>query len=81
MRKTMDETTRRREKQLAYNEKHGITPQQIVKNTGSFLGEKQLQGVDPYAYIEPEPSLAADPVVQYMNKASLKKRLNEQRNR
>jgi Excinuclease ABC subunit B len=81
MRKTMDETTRRREKQLAYNEKHGITPQQIVKNTGSFLGEKQLQGVEPYAYIEPEPSLAADPVVQYMNKASLKKRLNEQRNR
>ena len=73
MRKTMDETTRRREKQLAYNEKHGITPQQIVKNTGSFLGEKQLQGVDPYAYIEPEPSLAADPVVQYMNKAQLEK--------
>ena len=73
MRKTMDETTRRREKQLAYNEKHGITPQQIVKNTGSFLGEKQLQGVEPYAYIEPEPSLAADPVVQYMNKAQLEK--------
>ena len=73
MRKTMDETTRRREKQLAYNEKHGITPQQIVKNTGSFLGEKQLQGVDPYAYIEPEPSLAADPVVQYMNKVQLEK--------
>jgi excinuclease ABC subunit B len=29
--------------------------------------------VDPYAYIEPEPSLAADPVVQYMNKVQLEK--------
>lgn len=72
MRKTMDETNRRREKQLAYNEAHGITPKQIVKGFDSALTPGSA-GVDPYAYIEPEPTVAADPVVQYMNKPDLEK--------
>ncbi|MDR3127436.1 MAG: excinuclease ABC subunit UvrB [Tannerellaceae bacterium] len=37
MRRTMEETTRRREKQMAYNAAHGITPQPIVKGRASFL--------------------------------------------
>jgi len=73
MQKTIDETNRRREKQLAYNQKHGITPRQIVKNTASLLGETRSKTVEKYAYIEKEPSLVADPVVQYMNKSQLEK--------
>ena len=37
MQKTIDETNRRREKQLKYNEEMGITPAQIVRKTGSVL--------------------------------------------
>lgn len=73
MQLTMDETTRRREKQLAYNEKHGITPRQVVKTSVSLLGEKQPVTAEPYAYVEPEPSLVADPVVKYMTRPQLEK--------
>ncbi len=73
MKLTIDETNRRREKQMAYNEKHGITPRQIVKNTASILGETKPKPAEAYAYVEEEPSLAADPVVQYMNRGQLEK--------
>jgi excinuclease ABC subunit B len=73
MRLTINETDRRRAKQLAYNDKHGITPQQIVKNTISLLGEKKPETVEEYAYIEQTPGIVADPVAQYMSRPQLEK--------
>lgn len=70
MQRTIDETARRREKQLAYNELHGIIPQAIVRGDHNALSK-----IEPNAYIEPEKStgIAADPVVQYMTKPAIEK--------
>jgi excinuclease ABC subunit B len=74
MAKTIAETNRRREKQLAYNEEHGIVPAAIKKGMGSALGKSE-----PNAYIEPDQTagLAADPVVQFMNKPAMEKAIQK----
>lgn len=79
MRKTIDETNRRRDKQIKYNEKHGITPTQIVKPLENVLGEVMGKGTEPKAYIEPEErnSIAADPVVEYMSEEQIKKTIEK----
>jgi excinuclease ABC subunit B len=81
MQLTIDETNRRREKQLAYNDKHGITPTQIVKNSISLLAEKRKEG-EPVPYIEPAAyGFAADPVIQYMNRPQLEKAIEHTKKR
>jgi excinuclease ABC subunit B len=67
MQLTIKETNRRREKQLSYNKKHGITPRQIVKNAASILGETEPKTAETYAYVENDPVMAADPVMLYVD--------------
>ena len=73
MRLTMEETERRRKKQIAYNEANGITPQQIVKNSASaFPDKKDTTGA--VAYVEADPTVAIpDPIEEVMGLEKLMK--------
>ncbi|MBN1339256.1 MAG: excinuclease ABC subunit UvrB [Bacteroidales bacterium] len=78
MQKTIDETNRRRDKQLRYNIQHNITPAQIIKSTEAIMGQTAVAGTrgkeTSRAYVEKEGiNIAADPVVQYMSKEQLQK--------
>ncbi|HEY4196555.1 MAG TPA: excinuclease ABC subunit UvrB [Mucilaginibacter sp.] len=74
---TMDETNRRRELQIKYNTEHGITPITVGKSREEIIEQTSVvdfKGGVQTAYVETDTlTLAADPIVQYMTKADLKK--------
>jgi excinuclease ABC subunit B len=83
MQRTIDETIRKREKQLKYNVENNITPTAIIKSAGDIMGQTSVvdsKSKTPRPYIENEKiSEAADPLIQYLNKDQLKKLIDETR--
>jgi len=77
MRKTIDETERRRLVQMKYNEKHGINPETIIRSKESVFEKKDKSALEkitnPYQRRQDPVSIAADPIMQYMTKDGVKK--------
>ncbi len=83
MRKTIEETARRREKQIKYNEDHNLVPMALSKSKSDIMGQSSVvkirQSEQNYYVENTEPQVAADPVVAYMSSEQLQKLLNTTR--
>ena len=84
MRKTIDETERRRNKQISYNEDHGITPTtvnksktEIFKQTAVLDSMESKGDADAYKFDNENEQKVADPILDYLNKPELEKALKK----
>lgn len=75
MQKTIDETNYRREKQLAYNHEHGITPKALNKSLDNALSKKP---VSPYSF-QKEERQAAEPELEYLTQPQREKLIRDKR--
>jgi excinuclease ABC subunit B len=80
MRMTIDETNRRREKQMQYNIEHGITPQQIMRARSTALTKEYTAIGEARAYVEPDYyAMAAEPLGEFHTDADLKTKIEQTR--
>jgi excinuclease ABC subunit B len=81
MRRTIDETNRRRSTQMAYNDLHGITPRTVSRTREEIIAQSSIldiRGKKSLAYVESEElSMAADPVTDYMSKEQFEKLMSQ----
>jgi len=79
MQKTIDETLRRREIQIAYNEKNNQVPQALNKSIGKTLENIKIINEDKMyrPMTDKELSIASDSMIQYQNKEELEKGMKE----
>jgi excinuclease ABC subunit B len=77
MQVAIEETNRRRQIQIDYNKKHGITPKTVLKSKEAILGQTKVadskKSTRNYYVENEEVTLAADPVVAYLSKDELNK--------
>lgn len=74
MRRTIEETERRRLVQQEYNEEHGLVPTQIRRAATTVPGGRRPRPTEGKPYIEPDSTdIAADPVVEYMSEEDLQR--------
>ena len=76
MQLTIDETNRRREKQIAYNQKHGITPKAIKKSLDNFMQKAEAK---TYAYQDDLLTNVADNKALYQTKDDIDKQIRDLR--
>ena len=75
MQKTMDETAYRREKQMAYNSEHNVTPKALNKSLDNALTQNSVSSY----YYEQEALKAAEPESAYLTKPELEQKIRDSR--
>lgn len=84
MQVTIEETDRRRQKQMAYNAEHGIVPRTVGKTRDEIMEQTSVADFKPgeaKAYVEPDAQslIAADPVMEYLSEKDMKKAIDNVR--